>query len=129
SAPYGGQGGAAPLNSADDPATAQKRAEGSADRPARLSSVARPAGRCGTGRTAGRGAARAGGGAPLSAGDARRAAVFSADEQFRRPGLGVGPPRLSLSADPSGDRRALARHSAPASEPVGRPDRLAEPAR
>src|SRR5690606_13823233 len=78
SAPYGGQDGAAPLNSADVPAkrsaSVQRKTEGSPDRPARISPVARPAGRRRTGRIAGRGAAGAGDGAPLSPAHPGRAA-------------------------------------------------------
>src|SRR5690606_24958292 len=129
SAPYGGQGRIAPLNSVDDLANPAPSASRNPDRPARLSAVARPAGRGGPSRAAGSGARRAGRGAPLSADDARRAALFGADEQLRRCGLGVGPRGLSLSADPSHDGGALARHSGPLAESVGRPDRLAEPAR
>src|SRR5690606_14095538 len=121
SAPYGGQGRIAPLNSADDLANPAPSDSRNPDRPARLSAVARPAGRGSVRRVAGSGAGSAGRRAPLSADDARRAALFGADEQLRRRGLSVGPRGLSLSADPSHDGRALARHSGPLAGPVGRP--------
>src|SRR5690606_34786610 len=129
SAPYGGQGRIAPLNSTDDLANPAPSASRNPDRPARLSAVARPAGRGGARRTAGSGAGRAGRSPPLSADDARRPALFGADEQLRRCGLGVGPSGLSLSAHTPGDRSALARHPGPPAGPVGRPDGLARPAR